>query len=346
MKWYAYQDKLILPFKTDQQAILYACRNEYRINHFKPIRLPPMTPEMCQNYFKQVLNHCRNGHSLQDAFLNQNNFQLRDTASPYATAITSQLSHGYHITQAITELLPHSVKSLGKSIPLDNTEESKVAGVKVIYEALEEQTTLSSQLVKCLIYPFLVIQSALTLLILSSALQQTQLLASLGAWAVVTCLQIGAFIWIKNGHAYQLLCRYIPSFRKRRTLLLVHALISSGQPLQTAINTLINTSQGEDRNTLISIHFKLISGNTVDSSLPLDWFPKHQRMGIRHLAKTGDLNTPLKEAIEFWKQINQKYLNLLSKAFPIIGIVVASLFVTKTLITLYSPLMESSHIGL
>ena len=219
-------------------------------------------------------------------------------------------------------------------------------GLLVILDALKEQNQLTAQLKKCLVYPFAVIQSSMILAAFNSLLNKTNSTQILIIWLLVCLGQISLFLWINNGKAYVQLCNLLPSFRIRRTLMLLTACIKSGQPLHSAIRTLMESSSGKLKDELTFMYFRLLSGRETTDCLPKGWIPKQFTLSMSQITTTGDVITPLVQTVEFWKDYNFKRISWLSKAFPIVGIMIASIFVTQTLITLYAPLMESGSFGL
>ena len=345
MSWYYFNDRLILEFSSHHLACRHACLHGFTLTSINKVKIRPFEPKQGLHYCNQILSLCQNGHSLQSALLNlqANHFQKKDQFA--VIAIQSQLAQGQSIAESLTRFLPSNLASLGHSIRQDGTEENKLSSINVLREALYEQVTLSGQLVKCLTYPYLIIQSSFLLGLISNLLNNSNSLLLMVYWLIVGLMQYLLFCYINKGHLYTMLCSILHSFQVRRTLMLLSALLKSGQTLQNSIHILMHTTSKKSRLQLIEIHLKLLSGKKVCECLPLQWLSANSQAAFKELDKTGDIITPLEQSIDYWQTYNDTRLRWLSKAFPIVGILVASLFVTKTMIALYAPFLESNYFG-
>ncbi|SBS31242.1 Bacterial type II secretion system protein F domain protein [Marinomonas aquimarina] len=345
MKWFQIQEQRILPFANKLDAYRYAIERNLSVKLIKPISLRPMTTRACLTLFTHILHHVNTGHSLQSALMQQNHLQYGAELRRHVLAIQSLLSEGHHVAKALTVFLPQNIKHLAGSIPVEGTEEAKIAALRVAHSILQSQQALTNKLLKSLTYPHLVIQSSLLLAMVNAVLSKQSIIMLGITWGLISLLQLAISVWVYRGHAYPALSRLLVSFRSNNSLLILVALLQSGDPLQGAIEKLLENSSKQDKLALHRCLLLLQAGTPVPQALPKHWFNQQIQTQLEQVYATGDLVTPLTMAAQSWDEINQRILNLVSKAFPILGIVIAALFVTQTLMALYAPLMEVNTLG-
>lgn len=345
MTWFQIHENLILSFPNTTSAYRYALEHGTALKQLKPIKLAALSPRSCLKLFEQILHNLDTGHSLQSALMKQNHLQFGSDLQRHVLAIQCMLAEGQHVARALTIFMPNNIKHLAGCIPLDGTEESKIAALNVAKNILHSQQTLSNKLLKSLVYPFLVIQSSLLLAFMNALLTKQPLLMLATTWLFICLLQISLAIWIHCGHAYPTMCRTLRSLRIYNTLMILVALLQSGEPLQNAVKKLIPTSHKQDKFHLYKCYLLLQAGRPVQHALPSHWFEEQVKTQLEQIHMTGDLITPLTIAASTWQENNERILSLISKAFPILGIVVAAIFVTQTLMALYAPLMDANALG-
>lgn len=345
MKWFQIAHNLILPYPNKTQAFHYAIQRQIPVKSIKVIKLAALSPRTCLKLFEHILHHLNSGHSLQSALMQQNHLQFGRDLTLHVLAIQSLLAEGHSVASVLTLFMPHNIKQLAGSIPLDGTEETKVAALSIAKDILQSQQTLSHKLLKSLSYPFLVIQSSLLLAFMNELMTKQPTLLLSGTWLLISVLQICLAIWIHRGHAYPAICRLLRSFRIYNTLMILVALLQSGDTLQNAIQKLIPTGPKQDKLYLYKCSLLLQAGQPIQHALPSYWFDQQIKTQLEQVQMTGDLVTPLTIAANTWQERNERILSLVSKAFPILGIVIAAIFVTQTLMALYAPLMDANALG-
>lgn len=345
MNWFRISPTTLLPFSCKSDAFRYAIERQISVKHIKPVRMGRLPPNACLKLFEHILHNLNSGHSLQSALMKQNHLQYNADLRQHVLAIQSLLAEGDQIAHVLTIFMPHNIMQLAGSIPLDGTEESKVAGLEIARDILRSQQTLSHKLLKSLLYPCLVIQASLLLALMNGLLTKQPLFTLGSLWCLISLLQIVFSIWIYRGHAYPALCRLLRGFRTYNSLMLLIALLQSGETLQGAVQKLLQTSHNQDRLHLYRCYLLLQAGKPIQHALPAYWFNQQLKTQLEQIHMTGDLVTPLTIAANTWHNTNQRILNLVSKAFPILGIVVAAVFVTQTLMALYAPLMDANAFG-
>lgn len=346
MIWFQIQPTLILPFPNKLHAYRYAIEREISVKHIRRIKINPLSPHACLKLFEQVLHHLKTGHSLQSALMKQNHLQFGSDLKLHVLAIQCLLAEGNHVASVLTLFMPLNIKSLAGSIPLEGTEESKVAALNIAKDILQTQQSLSSKLLKSLTYPFLVIQSSLILALMNGVLTKQSLLSLAVIWLLISLLQLSIGIWIHRGYAYPVICQLLRSFRTYNTLMMLIALLQSGDTLQHAVQKLLSTNSKQDKLHLHRCYLLLQAGRPIQQALPAYWFNQQIKTQLEQIHMTGDLVTPLTIAANTWHESNERILGLVSKAFPILGIVIAAVFVTQTLMALYAPLMDINAFGL
>lgn len=345
MKWFFTSSSCILPFPSKSHAYEYALSNHIPINQLKEVLIPPFRPQTCLDWLNQVICLCENGHNLQGALLAQESAHFNAASQKQILAIKSILEHGESVSNAITIFLPNSIRPLASSIPLDGPEESKLAAVRVAHELLSNQIKLSQTLLKSLTYPTTIIHSALLLAALNKILTHQNMFQFGLLWAFIVLITVALYAWIGLGHAYPFLCKNIPSFRTYNVLTMLLAMLKSGEPLQRALLSLCKSTYRCDKESLYKSFLLLHSGATVKDALPCHWFSKTNHLQLDQVEITGDLCTPLEHTAKGWYLKNETILKRISKAFPILGIVIAAIFVTNTLMSLYAPLMDVNALG-
>lgn len=345
MKWFFISEQCILPFQYKSEAYEFSVVNQTSTKAIREINLRPFKPSSCLHWLNQVIRLCENGHSLQSALMTQEQSHFNATSQQQIIAIRSLLQQGESVSIALSFFLPKSIQLIAAHIPNEGTEESKLAALIVSREILTNQILLSQKLLKSLNYPAAIIQAALILAVVNKLLTHDSITQISTVWAGITCTTLVLYYWIGFGYAYPFLCKHIASFRKYNTLTMLLALLKSGEPLQNAISKLCSGSFGKDQLQLYRCMLLLRSGAAAEEALPSCWFMKTDLLQLKQLASSGDLYTPIEKAIRSWKDRNESILKHLSQAFPILGIVIAAIFVTHTLIALYAPLMDVNTLG-
>lgn len=345
MRWFFISERCILPFQHKSEAYEFAVVNQTSPKAIKEINLRPFKPLTCLQWLNQVIRLCENGHNLQSALMTQEHTNFNATSQYQIIAIRSLLHQGESVSVVLSFFLPKSIRLIAAHIPKEGTEESKLAALIVSREVLTNQIQLSQQLLKSLNYPAAIIQAALILAVVNKLLTHESIIQISTVWTGITCITLVFYYWVGFGYAYPFLCKHIASFRKYNTLSMLLALLKSGEPLQNAISRLCSGSAGKDQLLLYKCMLLLRSGAAADEALPNCWFMKTDLLQLKQLASSGDLYTPIEKAIRYWKDRNESILKRLSQAFPILGIVIAAVFVTHTLVALYAPLMDVNTFG-
>lgn len=346
MKWYQLTPNKILPFANKAEAYRYALERHIALQHIKPTKLTALSTQSYLKFLEALQLHLNTGHSLQSALTKQNPYQYSNELRYHVLAMQSLLEEGQHIATVLTLFMPSNIKHLSNCIPFDGPEETKIAAIQLTQTILESQQKLTNTLLKSLSYPFLVIQSSILLACMNALLTKQSILMPMSTWVVVSLFQLALYLWIDKGHAYPTLCASIRSFRTYNLLMILVALLDSGETLQEAIRKLLQGSSSQDKLSLQKCFLLLNGGTPIHQALPESWFDKQLKTQLDHVAMTGDLKTPLSNSANYWQDRNQRILNRFSKAFPILGIVVSAVFVTQTLMALYAPIMDVNAFGL
>lgn len=345
MVWFTLAPGMILPFATAASAYQYAIEQSLAIHKVQKLRFQHCSANEFSQLLEQVIHYCQQGHSLQSALLQQPQHGFKGNSLIALTAIQTLLARGYGVAETLSYIAPVRLHALINLIPEKGTEESKLLALEIIQQALVEEQTLSTQLTKSLLYPFAVIQSALALAIANAWLTHSAYQTLVAIWLIISVLQSSTYLLLKRGYAYPLVTHYCQSFRIQNLLCLLEALLRCGDPLQIALKKL-NTNHPAERLSIYKAILKLQNGHSVEMSLPAHWFIGASKPLLACTPQTGDINSALSSATQEWKERSQKALGLMSKLAPIVGMMIAAVFVGYALLTLYAPLMEANHFAL
>lgn len=236
MRWFQITETLILPFHYESNAYQYALTHQLPISAVKPLRLKRCTIGQFLALIDQILYYTQQGHSLQSALLKQQTHRLSINAQRAMRIIACQLAQGVAIRQALALVVPPKAAALVALIPDNSTEESKIAALEITRQSMQQQMSLSQQLLKSLTYPYTVVQSAFILVLVNALLTKGSITWLALIWCLLTILQIYLYRWIKAGSAYALIAHYCKSFRThglldaKRVVLRV-ASAKSGRPM-------------------------------------------------------------------------------------------------------------------
>lgn len=148
---------------------------------------------------------------------------------------------------------------------------------------------------------------------------------------------------IQSNLALKLLESRLTSFRMNKFFCLLQASLAVGNSLQKTLvqlpNNFSSLSMQED---ILTVHYKLRLGKSYVESFPKAWFSQDSLLALNASCHSGDINRALKAAAKEHDEKWQRQLALLEKAFPIITLFVAGIFVSQTLINIYTPLLDLS----
>ena len=344
MNWFQLSDSLILPFHYQSEAYHYALTHQLPITGVRKLRIKRCSISQFLALIEQILHYTEQGHSLQSALLTQQTHRLSSRAQQAMRIVVCQLAQGVGIGAALALVVPDKAATLVALIPEHGTEESKIAALNITRQALHQQSQLSQRLIKCLTYPYTLIQSAMGLALVNVLLTDGSPLAMCFLWSCLTLLQGGFYVWVKVGSAYPFIVRHCKSFRIHSVLTLLIALLNSGEPLQRALQTLLNDTNNKERPNILRALLMLQRGANAGTALPSHWFLDFSASLLNNADQTGELTLALNVAADEWQARNQTLLTLITKLSPIIGMLIASIFVAYTLLKLYAPLMETSNV--
>lgn len=342
MKLYTIKgDDNALVFDSKELAIRHAVRIGKSTRHIKNTRSRSFNSIQLGSLLENTLHYWNNQSGLQQALLSALEQKSKDLRF---SMIAQRLNQGDSIGDAMWAFLPSHLKPMLATLKQSSGEEPKIAVIKAVVNMLNREQELSQHLTKNLNYPFLIIQSALVMACINALFNNRDLFFTLCLWLCVSAIQLVIFYLVKSGYIARWLTQNIKGFRYENTLSIIVEMTKTGVPLHRILKGMCLHSHQHDILALYQSVLLLDSGSKVSEALPQQWFPKAKHYKLCSIDDTSDLLSPLIQAREDWATSNQYHINLLCKIIPLLGIVIAALFVTYTLLELYLPIMELNQL--
>jgi len=323
------------------------------LNHFsqnlwsvkiKEIKLKPLNSKQLEKFLLEVLKGLEAGLKLQDVLTYISHHESKNNMALIARAIKDEISMGEEFNTCFKQLVESSLQGYCDLFICKSTSEQLLSHLSILYEQISQLRLWVIRLQKSLIYPFFVIQLSLIIWLTSQAFTKTNNLDiqnSALIYFTISLTQILIFYLFQSSLILGLVETFFCAFRLNKLFNLLNASLKAGNHLQAALTLLpTNFNHKQIKQELLLVYYHLRLGDTYLTSFPTYWFPKESLLALKASCQSGDIIRAIETASHIHKQRWQKRLNFIEKLCPLIGLAIAGIFVSKTLISIYLPLLN------
>jgi len=312
--------------------------------NIKEIRLKPLNSKQLEKFLLEVLKGLEAGLKLQDVLTYISHHESRSNMALIARAIKDEISMGEEFNTCFKQLVETSLQGYCDLFIQKSTSEQLLSHLSILYEQISQLRLWVMRLQKSLIYPFFVIKLSLIIWLTSQAFSKTinlDIQNSALIYLAISLSQLLIFYLFQSSLILGLIENCFCAFRLNKLFNLLNASLKAGNHLQGALTLLpTNFNHKQIKQELLLVYYHLRLGDTYLTSFPTYWFPKESLLALKASCQSGDILRAIETASHIHKQRWQKRLNFIEKLCPLIGLGIAGIFVSKTLISIYLPLLN------
>ncbi|KJZ12888.1 hypothetical protein TW85_14125 [Marinomonas sp. S3726] len=310
----------------------------------KEIKIKPLDSKQLISFLSELLKGLEAGLKLQEVLTYLSHNHKKTKVSLVAHAINDEISMGVPFNTCFKALVEVSLHGYCDLFIQNSTSEQLIQNLSLLHEQIAQLRSWIKRLQKSLIYPYFVIQLSLIIWLASSflnAVELISLLPSISLYVSITCTQFIVFLLFQSSLMINLTENYYQAFRLNKLFSLLKASLSTGNHLQNALTLLPkNFSNPKLKDELLLTYYHLRLGDSYLESFPTYWFPKESLLALEASCHSGDIIRAIESATHIHHQRWQASLAIVEKLCPIIGLIIAAIFVSKTLTSIYLPLIN------
>lgn len=347
MPWYH------IHYESLNQIRFYASIDAAYLDHFaqekwstriKKCNIKPLNSKYLERFLIEVLKGLEAGLTLQDVLGYIGNQGQKSNLALVAQGIKGELSNGTHFNQCFKQLIDKSLIGYCDLFLEQSTAEQLLSHLSILYSQIYQLRSWIKRIQKSLVYPFFVVQFSLLIWLTSQLFDVKSTFEQFEVtfiYTMITLVQLGILFFLQSGLAIALIERYLSAFRLNKLFNLLNASLSTGNHLQNALMVLpTNFNNKQIKQELLLVYYHLRLGDSYLESFPSYWFPKESLLALEASCHTGNILRAIESAAHIHKQRWQRTLKLIETICPLIGLIVAGIFVTKALISIYLPLLN------
>ena len=306
--------------------------------------LKTLNSKQLETFLLEVLKGLEAGLKLQEVLTYISLRTSQSHIAMAAQAIRDEISMGTPFNHCFKTLVDPALSGYCDLFLQKSTAEQLREHLAILYEQIHQLRHWTDRLQKSFIYPFFVIQFALIIWLLSQFLNQEKLNllhSELAIYVIVTLSQCLLIYFFKSNTAIKLIETYLHAFRLNKLFNLLNASLKTGTHLQSALTMLpTNFNHKGIKQELLLVYYHLRLGESYLISFPTYWFPKESLLALEASCHSGDILRAIDTASHIHKENWLKTLGLIEKLCPLGALLIAGIFVTKTLISIYLPLIN------
>lgn len=310
----------------------------------KRVRLKRLNSKHLASFLSELQKGLEAGLKLQEVltYLSQNH--KMSNVALISQAINDEISVGTPFNVCFKTLVEPSLHGYCDLFIQNSTSEQLLENLTILNEQITQLRSWVKRLQKSLIYPYFVIQLSLIIWLASlilNAQEADQLHTNLSIYFSITGLQLVIFYLLESSFIINFTEKYYRAFRLNKLFSLLKASLSTGIHLQNALTLLPkNFSNSALKDELLLTYYHLRLGDSYLVSFPTYWFPKESLLALEASCHSGDIIRAIDSATRIHHARWQTSLALIERSCPIIGLMIAGIFVSKTLLSIYLPLIN------
>lgn len=306
------------------------------------LSIRPMNLSRLQTFLQEIKTGLDHGASINEILLYLSQTKSTDIGL-ISFSIEQALIDGDDINQVLRDLCVPSNRHYCSIISLESTPEMLSQHIDLLSEHLISQVALSKKVLTLLLYPFLIIQLSLLLWLGNLYVYETSIFIEICLFLGISLIQIMLLLYCFNGRVVSWLEKAFPSFQLYRIFSTIVSMIGTGQSLQNALLLMANSLQShKSRLTFRVIYQKLRLGVPYSECFPTHWFEQEAKIALVNSNKNGNIERALTLAAKKHQSRWITQLAIISKLIPSICLIIAGLFVSSTLMSIYQPIMDLS----
>jgi protein transport protein HofC/type IV pilus assembly protein PilC len=310
----------------------------------KEIRLKPLNSKQLERFLLEILKGLEAGLKLQDVLTYISHHESKSNMALIAKAIKDEISMGEDFNTCFKQLVETSLQGYCDLFIQKSTAEQLFNHLSILYEQISQLRRWVIRLQKSLIYPFFVIQLSLIVWLTSQEFNQTtriDIQDNALIYLVISLAQLLILYLCQSSLILALVETYFCAFRLNKLFNLLNASLKAGNHLQGALILLpTNFNHKQIKQELLLVYYHLRLGDTYLTSFPTYWFPRESLLALKASCQSGDIVRAIDTASHIHKQRWQKKLKLIETLCPLLGLFIAGIFVSKTLMGIYLPLLN------
>lgn len=342
--------------QADSQTLRhYATLDAAYLEHFKhalwsveitEVKVKLLNSKQLEKFLLEILKGLEAGLKFQDVLLYISQHEKKGSLALSAQALHDEMKMGAQFNTYFKQLIDPSLRGYCDLFIKNSTTEQLTHHLSLLYEQISQLRNWIIRLQKSLIYPFFVIQLSLIIWLLSQFFgnQSVQIPEeNLITYLIVSLCQLLIVYLCQSSLMIALIELAFSSFRFNKLFSLLNASIKAGNHLQDALTILPKNFQHKHiKAELLLVYYHLRLGDSYLESFPTNWFPKESLLALKASCHTGDILRAIESAAHIHQNRWHKALNIVEKVCPFLGLFIAGGFVSKTLISIYLPLLNLS----
>lgn len=300
-------------------------------------------------FYEEVQSALHSGLQINQAIAHLAQSSAHKKIANISLALHSELAKGALFNDTLSQLTMPSAVPYCQLINAQGTREDCEKSLDISIYQLKTLLGWSQRLLRSIAYPFSIIQVALIILVINHSLQTKDLteqmftLASdLILYLVCSGLQLLVIQSLYRGNAASWLEKYSTAFRLTKLFSLLSTTRKTGMSLQVALKSMPEYFHYKPLKVeILTVFYQLQLGQNYTACFPKHWFPKESALALHSAEQDGDIERALTLAATAHEKHWQKSVSLLEKIIPALCLLVAGGFVASTLVTLYTPLLET-----
>lgn len=349
MPWFAVHHKKIKTihyYESKKQAYLEQLPTKDWSCKITPIVVKKLSVNELSLFLLELLKGLEAGLKLHQIFNYIKHNSHSKKVALVCCALETELLKGKDFNVSLKLVVDSALHGYCDLFVHNSTPEQLQTNLTLMHEQITQLKEWTTRFYRALIYPFFVIQMALIIWLVNSVIQQNTVdlpVLEMSYYTSITLLQVGVLLLLKSGLAIKLIENCSISFRLSKTFSLLTASVSVGNSLQKTLTTLpSHFSHTSTQQELLMVYYKLRLGRDYSKSFPATWFPKESLLALKASCHSGDINRALVTASKLHNTNWQKQLSIIEKVCPIVALLIAAIFVSRTLVALYNPLLDLS----
>lgn len=347
MSWYKICDE------TSQKIRNYPSIESAYLDHFsqkswsvkiEKVTLKPLNSKQLEKFLLEILKGLEAGLKLQDVLTYISHHESKSNMALIARAIKDEISMGEDFNTCFKQLVEPSLQGYCDLFIQKSTSEQLFSHLSILYEQISQLRAWVIRLQKSLFYPFIVIQLSLFIWLMNQVLSTqntSDMQKSILIYLSISLTQLFILYLFQSSLILGLIEKCFCAFRLNKLFNLLNASLKAGNHLQGALILLpTNFNHKQIKQELLLVYYHLRLGDTYLISFPTYWFPKESLLALKASCQSGDIIRAIETASHIHKQRWQKRLKLIETLCPLIGLCIAGIFVSQTLISIYLPLLN------
>lgn len=308
------------------------------------VKLKLLNGNQLEKFLIELQSGLETGLKLRDVLIYISQHSNKSNIALVARAMKDEINMGTPFNLCFKRLVEPSLHGYCDLFIQNSTAEQLLTNLTILQDQISQLRGWLKRLQKSLIYPYFVIQFSLIIWLTSHFMSATQSLDIQLAFISYTCLsliQLLILYLLQSSLMIRLTENHFKAFRLNKLFNLLSASLKTGNHLQNALTLLPkNFVHKQIKNELLLAYYHLRLGESYLVSFPTYWFPKESLLALEASCHSGDILRAIESAAHIHRKKWLSGLAIMEKICPVIGLLIAGFFVSKTLTTIYLPLIN------